>query len=355
MPETSPRLTRAFAALASAGFATALVCAWGWYRAARERVDISALSPEERQELTQEMLAVSPGAFVQALFEPAVGYTLRPHGKITAWGDAFEANEIGYRTGPLPGRRGGRKAFRVVFLGDSWTFGMGIRETESFPARVAELANQLGAAGGKTVEALDLGLPGYNTLNETAALDFFYDRLRPDAVVICPTGNDADSTANVLPNGSLTRMGIERDGFGSDHPLVFPRLVDSFEFRSRWRRDFDEIRSLEQRLGARGVPLLVYFTATWEERFAHELIRQSGVTSPYVVTPRQLASPRWRNPPPWLHGTPEANRLYAHMVYRGLAESLGWPPPPPPERRRPTSPSTAILPPGPGRRLGSCW
>jgi hypothetical protein len=324
-------LTRAFAVLASASFAAALVCAWGWYRAAGERADLSSLSPEERQELTQEMLAVSPGAFVQALFEPAVGYTLRPKGKITAWGDTFEANEIGYRTGPLPGRRGGRKGdrrVRIVFLGDSWTFGMGIRQEESFPARVAELANRLGAAGGRPVEALNLGLPGYNTLNEIAALDFFYDRLRPSAVVICPTGNDADSTANVLPNGSLTRMGIERDGFGSDHPLVFPRLVDSFEFRSRWRRDFDEIRSLEQRLRARGVPLLIYFAATWEERFAHELIRQSGITSPYVVTPRQLASPRWRNPPPWLHGTPEANRLYSHMVYRGLAERLGWPPPP---------------------------
>jgi hypothetical protein len=333
VPETSPRLTRAFAALASAGFATALVCAWGWYRAARERTDLSSLSPEERQELTREMLAVSPGAFVQALFEPAVGYTLRPKGKITAWGDTFQANEIGYRTGPLPGRRGGRKAFRIVFLGDSWTFGMGVREPESFPARVAELANRLGAADGRTVEAFNLGLPGYNTLNEIAALDFFWDRLRPDAVVICPTANDADSTANVLPNGSLTLMGIERDGFGSDHPLVFPRLADSFEFRSRWRRDFDAIHSLEERLRVRGVPLLVYFAATWDEPFAHALVQGSGVTSPYVITPRRLASPRWRNPPPFFHGTPEANRLYAHMVYRGLAGILGWPAPPLPEEK----------------------
>ena len=132
MPETpSPRLTRAFAALASASFCAALVCAWGWYRAARERMDVSALSPEERQELVQEMIAVSPGAFVPALFEPAVSYTLRPNGRVEAWGDTFTANEIGYRTGPLPGRKGGRKTFRVVFLGDSWTFGLGVRQEES--------------------------------------------------------------------------------------------------------------------------------------------------------------------------------------------------------------------------------
>jgi hypothetical protein len=331
VPETSsPRLTRAFAALASASLCAALVCAWGWYRAARERVDVSTLSPEERQELVQEMVAVSPGAFVQALFEPAVSYTLRPRGRVEAWGDTFTANEIGYRTGPLPGRRGGRKTFRIVFLGDSWTFGMGVREEESFPAQVAKLAT---STSGRTVEALNLGLPGYNTLNEIAVLDFFYDRLRPDAVVICPTMNDADSSANILPNGSQTRMGMERDGFGSDHPLVFPRLVGSHQFRSRWHRNFDEIRSLEQRLRSRGVPLLVYFAAPWEEPFAHALIQGSGVTSPYVVTPRALTTFRWRNPAPFFHGSPAANRLYAHMVYQGLAGTLGWPPPPPAEEK----------------------
>jgi hypothetical protein len=331
-PPPSLRLTRALAVLASAAVAVALVCAWGWHRAARDRMALDALSPEERQELAQEMLAASPGAFVPALFEPAIGYTLRPRQRIAAWGDTFEANEIGYRTAPLPGRRGGRRVFRVVFLGDSWTFGEGVREPESVPARFAELANRLGAAG-RPVQALNLGLPGYNTYNEVAALDFFYDRLRPDAVVICPTANDADSTANVLPNGSLTRLGIERDEFGNDHPLALSWLVDSFQFHSRWRRNFDQIHGLEERLRARHVPLLIYFAASWDPPFAHSLIQGSGITAPYVVTPRGLASPRWRNPPPWLHGTVAANRLYGHMVYRGLAEILGWPPPPPPEEK----------------------
>lgn len=321
-------LKRALVAIATASLGLALVCAWGWYRSARTRVALESLSPEERQSLAEEMLAASPGAFVPALFEPAVGYTLRRRGTIEAWGDSFAANEIGYRTGPLPGRKARQGPFRVVFLGDSWTFGMGVREEESFPARFAELANQ---RAGRRVEVFNLGLPGYNTLNEIAALEFFYDRLSPDAVVICPTSNDADSTANILPNGSLTRMGVERDVFGDDHSLLFPRLVDSYKFRSRWRRSFDAIRALEERLRSRGVPLMIYFTATWDEPFAHELVRASGVTAPYLITPRRLATPRWRNPAPWFHGTPEANRLYGHMIYKGMAEMLGWPAPPPEE------------------------
>ena len=323
----APKLSRALLAVASASLGIALVCAWGWYRTSR--TSLESLGPEARQVLMEEMLATSPGAFAPALFEPAVGYTLRRRGTIEAWGDSFAANEIGYRTGPLPGRRkAGTGPFRVVFLGDSWTFGMGVRAEQSFPARFAELASRV---GNRPVEAFNLGLPGYNTLNEIAALEFFYDRLGPDAVVICPTSNDADSTANILPNGSLTRMGVERDVFGDDHSLLFPRLVDSHKFRSRWRRSFGAIRAMEERLRSRGVPLMVFFTATWDEPFAHELIRESGVTSPYLVTPRRLATPRWRNPAPWFHGTPEANRIYGHMVYRGMAEMLGWPAPPPEE------------------------
>lgn len=330
-PSSSPVLLRFLAALASGALGLAVVCAWGWYRARAEPVSVDALSPEDRQALVEQMLAVSPGAFAPALFEPAVGFTLKPGQPIAEWGDAFTANEIGYRTGPL--KRGGKRSFRVVFLGDSWTFGLGVSEEESFPRQVEALANGLGAAKGKVV-AINLGLPGYNTLNEVAALEFFYDRLQPDAVVICPTPNDADSSGNVLPNGSLTHAGVERDGFGDPSTAFRLRVADSFKFRGRWRRAFGEIRRLEERLEKRGVPLLVHFTATWDEPFAHALMRDSGVKAPYLVTPPELTEGRFRNRHPWRHGTAEANRLYAHMVYRALAERLGWPPPPPAEEKQ---------------------
>ncbi|HYU31734.1 MAG TPA: GDSL-type esterase/lipase family protein, partial [Thermoanaerobaculia bacterium] len=325
------RLTHAFALLASVCLVLAAACAFGWWRAAhRERLGLDSLGPEERQALLDEMIAVSPGAFAPAYFEPAVGYTLR-RGKITAWTDTFRANEIGYRTVSLTKAKPAG-TFRVVFLGDSWTFGLGIREAETFPRRFEEIARQLGAGGGRRVQAVNLGMPGYNTANEIAALDFFWERVRPDAVVLCPTGNDADSSANVLANGSLTRQGVERDAFGEDHSLVFrAHLVDSFKFRRRWRANFQAIRELEARLRARGVPLVLFFTATWDEPFAHALVREAGLTTPYVVTPRVLASPRWRNPAPWGHGNASANRLYGAMVYKLVAETLGWPAAPAPD------------------------
>jgi len=316
--------------VASSSLALAAVCAFGWWRSAHSgRLALDALGPEERQILLEELTAASPGVFAAATFEPAVGYTLR-RGRINAWGTSFEPNETGYRTVSLAGKKPAG-TLRVLFLGDSWTFGMGLQEADTFPRRFEELARQLGAGNGRRVQAVNLGMPGYNTANEIAALDFFWERVRPDAVVLCPTSNDADSSANVLPNGSLTRQGVERDAFGADHSIVFrPRLVDSFLFRSRWQANFRAIRNLEERLRARGVPLFLFFTATWDEPFAHALVRGSGLTTPYVVTPRELTTMRWRNREPWGHGNAAANRLYASLVYTELAETLGWPAAPPP-------------------------
>ena len=306
----------------------ALVCAGGWIWTARSprSASLESLAPEAREALLEQALHADPGAFTPAWFAPRIGYTLRPGRKLTAWDDTFTANALGYRTGPPPKAPG---TFRVVFAGDSWTFGMGIEEGESFPRQFEKLARELGASPGRPVEAWSLALPGYNTLNEIAALEYFFPRLQPDAVVLCPCSNDMDTSGIVLPNGSLARFEGQGDEFGSDHSLVFRehRLL-SFTFLSRWRTCFRAIRGEEERLAARKVPLLLYFTASWEEPFVHRLIAESGVESAYVVTPKEYTAGPWRNPPPFRHGTPAANRLYARMVYRGAAEVLGWPPPP---------------------------
>jgi len=87
--EPPSRLTHALALLASVCLVLAAASGFGWWRAAhRERLALDALGPEDRQALLDELIEASPGAFVPAYFEPAVGYTLR-RGKITAWTDTF--------------------------------------------------------------------------------------------------------------------------------------------------------------------------------------------------------------------------------------------------------------------------
>ncbi len=318
VPEAVVQALLTIAALSVTGL---LVCAWGWYRASTAPVTVGELSPEERQTLVQQMVAISPGEHRWAYFEPRIGYTLKPRAELSIYDDTFRSNLLGYRTGP-PAKPPG--TFRVAFVGDSWTYGMGIERAESFPEVVAALANEK-AGQSQRIEAWTLALPGYNTFNQMAALWFHYHRLQPDAVVICPTANDNHSSATILPNGSPWRGGLLRDLFGDSHAVTYgTSRMDSFRFRERWRLAFEEIRRSEEKLGRLEVPVLLAFVARWGESQAHYWMREAGLRSPYLVVPLRLTMGEWRNPPPIDHGTAAANRLYARMVYKGLARLLDW-------------------------------
>ncbi len=316
-------ILRGLLAVAAASLAGLAVCAAGWYRAATAPADLEALSAKQRLSLVEELVELAPGIHRRAWFEPAIGYTLRPDAEIEAWGDRFRTNELGYRSPPAAKAPG---TYRVVFLGDSWTYGMGVRGDESFPRALARLANRRPGAE-RPIEAWTLALPGYNLWNSTAALWFFYERLRPDAVVVCPSGNDNHSTPGVLPNGSVATTAVDRDRFGDPHPVVYrARRLDSHRFRQRWRASFAALRQTELRLRRLGVPVLYFFLARWEPVDVHARVAAAGLEAPYLVVPLELTRGRWENPPPFGHGTAAANELYARMVYRGLERLLGWPP-----------------------------
>jgi hypothetical protein len=168
--------------------------------------------------------------------------------------------------------------------------------------------------------------PAWFEPRELAALELYFDRLRPDAVVLCLTHNDIDSSATVTPAGVLARSRARSDDFGD--PLSYRYwlpLLDAPSFERRWRRAFSEVARTESELRQRRVPFFVYFAATWEEALAHSLVAGSGLRSPYAITPPELTLGRWRNPPPLRHGTPEANGRYARLVYGLMARDLGWP------------------------------
>ncbi|RMH20857.1 MAG: hypothetical protein D6696_07210 [Acidobacteria bacterium] len=326
-PRTIERIAEVLAATLAAALVLLLVAAAGWYRASHRPPRLSDLPDDQRQQLAAAMLNRSPGIYVATWFEPAIGYTLRPLSEIEAWNDRFTSNELGYRSGPVAKKPG---TFRLLFVGDSWTYGMGVSRQEAYPAVVEEIARRQGVT--PPVEAWTLALPGYNAVNQLAALWFFFDRLQPDAVVLAPTVNDHHSMLHVLPNGSLGPLFGGRDEFGHPHHLAY-RLehADSFRARSRLLRIARAMRDTEKRLLERGVPVVFFFIARWYPEEVHLLVRGAGIESPYLVVPVRLTvGERWTNPD-IDHGNRAANRVYGEGLYRGLARRLGWPPLAPPD------------------------
>jgi len=110
---------------------------------------------------------------------------------------------------------------RLLFLGDSVTFGPGVRDDEPFP-RLLE-ARLAGARPGR-VETVNAGVVGYNTTQELARLQDVGLAYRPDVVVLTfvvndlldafsifehqyePTGPLATEKAWLRPNSHLYRF-----------------------------------------------------------------------------------------------------------------------------------------------------
>lgn len=295
-----------------------------WVLERSSAVDVEELSSADRQALVEEMIKFSPGVFIWTWFEPRIGYSFPPGKEVKLWYDTFQANDLGYRSGSVEKAPG---TFRVVFVGDSWTFGQGIKEAESFPKVFERLANETSGLD-RRVEAWTLALPGYNLMNELAALSYFMERLEPDAVVLAPTPNDNHTGNNVLPNGSSTRSGVLLDQFGDSHSLKYTRtaMLDSYRFKDRWRLAFQKVRKTEEYLKELGIPFMVFFAARWDPPFPHHLVQEAGLTSRYAITPKSYAVGHWLNPPPDSHGNAEANEVYGRIVYQGMAQVLGWPP-----------------------------
>lgn len=304
----------ALLAVAASALTIAGIAAIALLRCRHALPSVDELSREQRHALVGQLLARSPGLFLPAVANPEVGYTLVPGATAEAWGTRVTANDLGYRA-PPPAKPAG--CFRIVFVGDSWTFGMGVEEEEAFPRRVQELLQADVAPAGRSYQSWTLALPGYNSRNEMAALESYLGLLEPDAVVICPTINDVDTARAPLPNGALRVDDAARDPYGSAGPATFAnQLLDSHEYRRRWSAGMKDVAGVLARLRARGIPSLVFFTAFWDEPVAHFLIQEAEIDAPYLITPPALAMRRWLDESS--HPTPPAHLRYAELLHRAL-------------------------------------
>jgi lysophospholipase L1-like esterase len=92
----------------------------------------------------------------------------------------YEINELGLR-GPAPPR--GR---RVLFVGDSFTFGDGVLLEDTFVARAQAAVRRAGS----DLVLVNTGIPGYGTADEAHRLPGWLTELEPIAVIVMFVLND---------------------------------------------------------------------------------------------------------------------------------------------------------------------
>ncbi|MEE2887016.1 MAG: GDSL-type esterase/lipase family protein, partial [Planctomycetota bacterium] len=137
--------------------------------------------------------------------DPDLIYSLRPGAESTwkfkQFDQVVHVNSLGLRD-----REVGPKhvdEVRILVLGDSMTFGHGVRNEESWPNQLEKI---LSADPGKRVDVINAAVKGYGTDHQ---YKFFRDRLvslKPDILVLAAYGND------LVDNISHPLFTLDREG-----------------------------------------------------------------------------------------------------------------------------------------------
>lgn len=160
----------------------------------------------------QAAFIVSPGLYEN---DPPRGYRLTPgfRGRMT--------NRVEYDTEVAINRQGlrgpelerlPRGGLRVLVLGDSFAFGVGAEQGESYPARLEEVLRSRGVRA----QVLNAGVPGYSVPDAVTWFAAHGKALAPDVVLLTVfTGNDLQDAAPggpkvVVKDGHLVPEGRKR-------------------------------------------------------------------------------------------------------------------------------------------------
>lgn len=159
------------------------------------------------------------GAIPSVWFDPAIGTRFHPNQTRRIYGPKMtflseaKINAQGFRGGDFDDPAA-KRDLRIACVGDSFTFGWGVEDGESFPARLQ--ARLDGAPELPRWQVLNFGMPGYSTWQELQLYQRVARAEAPRVVVVVWYINDLDPFS-IGATGTLTP---------EDHPLAGTALFD---------------------------------------------------------------------------------------------------------------------------------
>jgi lysophospholipase L1-like esterase len=129
-------------------------------------------------------------ATIRRSANPRLRYELRA-GAVAAAEVEYRVNAAGLR-GPEVAEEKPEGTLRVAVLGDSIAFGYWVADEHAFPRQLERILSDT-RPGGRRVEVLNFGVPGYNLEQSTEVLRARALRFAPDVVVVALCLNDLES------------------------------------------------------------------------------------------------------------------------------------------------------------------
>lgn len=278
--------------------------------------------------------------FDRLIRDEPLGYRLPPSMTDEFWGVEIRTNSIGMRdrevTIPKPATER-----RVMVLGDSGAFSLGVEYEDSIPAQLEDVLNEQ-ASEGVRYRTLNMGVPSYNTEQQLSQLETLGLSLQPDLVVLYFSTNDIEPRMWVFEKRKNPLVNLAQRSYAASIGFILlrraaalanghgPELIQYSSFapgNPRWLAIEASLSAIARHLSNRSIPFLV--VTAGEEGDAHMvLLRRLGEASGFPVGRLDAVSKgsKWAaNPEPFVnspidhHCNPRGCRLIAEDFARLMA------------------------------------
>jgi len=276
----------------------------------------------------------------QASSIPGLGYEMAPNRELRARnGILMKTNQFGMRDDE-PSAQQTDSPCRIAVLGDSYTFGLGVQEEETYPKVLEKLLRQSPVAARCQFEVLNFGVVGYSAYDESLVLRYRVVDFNPRVIVIGYVLNDPEIDPTVqtlhryyserpwwrqfriftLPGDAKTNWDINRLG-GGDYYVYLHAPKER-----KWQSVVDAFRDIRDVAAQHHSTVLVVIFPELTKRFKgkpwsdypyaqiHQQVADLATGDGFRVVDLRAAFSRYPSQDVVLPGTDDHPSVRGHMV-----------------------------------------
>lgn len=180
-------------------------------------------------------------------------YDLKPNLDVRFQRANVKTNSCGMR-GPERPVAKPDNTYRIALLGDSFTFGWGVEQKETFAQVIEDNLNAI-YKGSPAIEVLNFGVPGYSTFQEVHQFIEKGDAFNPDAVLVFFVQNDFGppffirnlGKPGIVPSTEIAQLAMK---------LLDPRAAER-AIRDAGLDPNHSLNLLAEHCSKKGIPLLL--------------------------------------------------------------------------------------------------
>lgn len=283
------------------------------------------------------------------IIEEPIGYRLAPGLEGRFHGVEVVVNELGMRDRPVASPKPeGEK--RILLLGDSVMFSVGVEIEDSIPWQLEAFANA-NAPAGTRYRTLNMGVPSYNTEQELIQLRELALDLEPDVATLLFVINDLEDKMWVFDKRASWLADFAQRSYAVSlfYKLVLPRAKWAVDLvvpepaashnggpmrgapidTPRHERVLENLEQIHQVLEANGIPFLLMVHFNVSDPF-YSRIQALGAEAGFPVARLDVwKDPRWqgeerrdyRNSATDSHCNPRGCEIHARLMYELMLDA----------------------------------